>query len=85
MVERSDIMQFSIKKKPRNIFKWELVGSHLSLARQGVSNELKSAIFLFFLQHGPSFSPVVHHERAVKNAILYQALILCITRTVPTV
>jgi hypothetical protein len=61
-------MHFSIKKKPRNILKWELVGSHLCSARQGMSNEHKSAIFLIFLQHSPSFFPVAHHERAVINS-----------------
>jgi hypothetical protein len=32
-----------------------------------MSNELKSAIFLIFLQHSPSFFPVAHHERAVDS------------------
>jgi hypothetical protein len=52
------IMQFSIK--------WELAGSYLCPARQGRSNEPKSAICLCFLQHSP-LSPGGHHERAVNS------------------
>jgi hypothetical protein len=60
------ITHFLIKKKLRNILKWELAGSHLCPVHQGRSNEPKSAIFFIFCNTAPPFSPVSHRECAVK-------------------